>query len=143
MKNYTSFILIVLFLIKTSISTGQTVVINEILASNNSSIQDEDSSKQDWIELYNNGNASVSLSGYGLSDDPLLPFKWKFPNVTLDKGQYLIVWASDKNRAVAGSPLHTNFKISGSGNTILLTNPSGTIVAQLPPVILQTDISYG
>src|SRR5436190_24209794 len=126
MKKYISFVLIVLFLIKTSISMGQTVVINEILASNNSSIEDEDSSNQDWIELYNNGNASVSLLGYGLSDDPLLPFKWKFPNVTLDKGQYLIIWASDKSRAIDDSPLHTNYKINANGNTICLNNHSGT-----------------
>ena len=54
---------------------AQTIVINEILASNTVSIQDEDSSRQDWIELYNSGASSVNLLGFGLSDDPLLLHK--------------------------------------------------------------------
>ena len=62
---------------------AQTIVINEILASNTVSIQDDDSSRQDWIELYNTGASSLNLLGFGLSDDPLLLYKWTFPNVSL------------------------------------------------------------
>jgi hypothetical protein len=62
---------------------SQNIVINEVLASNTNSIEDENGSKEDWVELYNNGPASVNLLGYGLTDDPALPFKWTFPNVTV------------------------------------------------------------
>ncbi|WP_298222167.1 putative Ig domain-containing protein, partial [Flavobacterium sp.] len=122
---------------------AQNIVINEVLASNTVSIQDEDSSHQDWIELYNAGASSVNLLGFGLSDDPLLLYKWTFPNVSLGAGQYLIVWASDKNRSVPGNPLHTNFKISASGESLYLTNTSAVTISTVPSVSLQADISYG
>src|SRR6478672_9001117 len=140
MKKIIFWMITLLLLLPNDFIFGQNIVINEILTSNISSIEDEDNSHQDWIELYNNGTSSVNLQGYGLSDDPTQPLKWTFPNVTLNSGKYLIVWASDKNRTVAGSPLHTNYKISSKGNNILLTNPSGTIVDQVPPVNLQPDI---
>ncbi|HPJ09201.1 MAG TPA: CotH kinase family protein, partial [Flavobacterium sp.] len=122
---------------------SQNIVINEVLASNTNSIEDENGSKEDWVELYNNGPASVNLLGYGLTDDPALPFKWTFPNVTVASGQYLIVWCSDKNRSVAGQPLHTNWKISGSGEIITLTNTSAIAVSTAPAAVLQPDISWG
>src|SRR4051812_37544375 len=90
-------------------SYSQGVVINEILASNNTVNADEDGDYNDWIELYNTGSASVNLNGFGLSDDPAVPYKWVFPNVTIAAGAYRLVWCSDKDRTSPGSPLHTNF----------------------------------
>jgi hypothetical protein len=78
-----------------------------------------------------------------LSDDGALPFKWTFPSVTIAAGQYLLVWASDKNKATVGQPLHTNFKISSSGETLSLTNKSGVLVSGSPSVVINTDVSYG
>ncbi len=45
------------------------VVINEFMASNDVTASDQDGEFDDWIELYNNTNASIDLSGYSLSDD--------------------------------------------------------------------------
>ena len=143
MKKIALRLFVLFFAVHTNNIQAQTIVINEILASNTVSIQDEDSSHQDWIELYNSGSSSVNLLGFGLSDDPLLLYKWTFPNVSLGAGQYLIVWASSKNRSVVGSPLHTNFKISASGEALFLTNTSGVTVNTVPAVTLQPDISYG
>lgn len=143
MKKITFWILTALVVLSIDSLFAQNIVINEILTSNTASITDEDGSHEDWIELYNNGAAPVNLLGYGLTDDPLLLFKWTFPNVTLNPGQYLLVWASDKNRTVVGSPLHTNFKISAGGETLVVTNASGINVDTVPPVSLQSDISYG
>lgn len=143
MKKITFWILTSLVVLSIDSLFAQNMVINEILTSNTSSLTDEDGSHEDWIELYNNSAASVNLLGYGLTDDPLLLFKWTFPNVTINPGQYLLVWASDKNRIVVGSPLHTNFKISAGGETLVLTNASGINVNTVSPVSLQSDISYG
>jgi len=122
---------------------GQNLVINEILTSNISSNTDEDGTPQDWIELYNKGAVAINLSGYGLSDDAAILNKWVFPNVTLGAGQYLLIWASDKNRSVPGSPLHTNFKISASGEIITLSNSSGTVLDTVPATVIPADISFG
>jgi hypothetical protein len=62
--------------------------------------------------------------------------------VTLGAGQYLLVWCDDKNRAVAGNPLHTNWKISSSGETITLTDAANTTVSSAPAAALPQNF-YG
>ncbi|MCC5849936.1 MAG: CotH kinase family protein [Verrucomicrobia bacterium] len=78
---------------------AQTVRINEVVASNQSTLADEDGDFEDWIELYNYGVDPVDLGGWGLSDNPSSPFKWTFPEgTTLGPGDYMLVWASGKDR---------------------------------------------
>ena len=98
---------------------SQNVVLNEIMSSNSTTLSDEDGDYPDWVELYNAGSEPVDLSGYGLSDDTLNTKKWMFGSVSINPGEYLIVFASDKDRN--GLTLHTNFKISASGERILLS----------------------
>lgn len=82
-----------------SLTYADTVRINEFMASNGSTIQDEDGDYEDWIELYNYGSETVDLSGWGLSDDTSQPMQWTFAEGTeIAAGQHLIVWASGKNR---------------------------------------------
>src|SRR6266550_1408494 len=87
------------------------VVINEFLADNNTSIVDQDNDHSDWIELRNTDATSVNLAGWYLTDDAANLTKWQFPSTTLAGNGYLVVWASGKNRAVAGQQLHTNFSL--------------------------------
>ena len=86
MKINTYFPVLFLFFALSNPVFSQSLVINEIMTSNSNSIKDEDNSYQDWIELYNSSSTSVNLLGYGLSDDPLILYKWTFPNVTLASG---------------------------------------------------------
>ena len=72
--------------------------INEILTSNVNGILDEDYAFSDWIELYNSGGTAINLNGYALSDDLSLPGKWTFPGITIVPSQYLLIFASDKDR---------------------------------------------
>ena len=61
--------------------TAQDIFINEFLASNvsiDADIIDFDD-YSDWIELYNNENVEIDISGYFLTDDPDQPDKWIFP----------------------------------------------------------------
>jgi hypothetical protein len=81
-----------------SLLHAQTIVINEVMAANSATIKDEDGDSPDWIELYNNSIASINLDGFGLSDDPAKAFKWTFPSISLESQQFLIVFASNKNR---------------------------------------------
>lgn len=77
---------------------SQSVTINEVMASNASTIADEDGDFSDWIELFNHGQSAISLQGFGLTDDPEEPFKWIFPDTLMEPGQHLLVWASGKDR---------------------------------------------
>lgn len=134
---------------------GTTVVINEFMASNGSSepledweLLDEDGASSDWIELYNPTNVTVDIGGWYLTDDAGNPRKWAFPaGVMLKPGEFLIVFASGKNRATAGAALHTNFQLDADQPEYLgLFEADGVTVAheysptyprQLP------NISYG
>lgn len=119
------------------------VVINEFMASNGQTVADEDGDFEDWIELFNPGTKPISLAGYGLSDDPNNPFRWVFPDIGLAPDGYLLIWASGKDRAVPGEPLHTNFSISASGEPLLLTHPADALLDQVGSVAVPRDISYG
>lgn len=122
---------------------SQQVSINEIMTSNAFTIADEDGDYEDWIEIYNYGDEAVNLLNYGLSDDYSNPYRWVFPDTTLLPGEFLLIWASGKDRKQAGMPLHTNFSISSSGEEVLLTHPNGELVDEHPPVSIPTDISFG
>jgi hypothetical protein len=81
-----------------SVLTAQTVRINEIVSSNSVYI-DEDGDSPDWIELHNFGTQDVLLNSWFLSDDVDNLSKWTFPNVTLSPDEYLLLWASSKDRS--------------------------------------------
>src|SRR5436309_488025 len=121
------------------------VVINEFLAENQAGIVDQDNTHSDWIELRNTDAASVNLAGWSLTDDSTNLTKWQFPSVSIPGGGCLIVWASGKDRAVAGQQLHTNFALDNDGEYLALVQPGGTLVADsynpFPPQ--DPDISYG
>lgn len=119
------------------------IAINEVMASNSTTISDEDGDYPDWIEFMNTTNQSINLNGYGLSDDADEPFKWVLPDITLDPESFLLIWASGKDRIEPDSPLHTNFAIAADGEQILLTHPDGTILDSMPPTEIPTDLSFG
>lgn len=119
------------------------IVINEVQASNSDTILDENGDASDWIELYNTGENSVDLSGFGLSDNENNIFKWEFPSVSLSAGEYLLIWASGKDRNDITGELHTNFSINRGGEEIILTDLNGTRWDEITPIEIPNGISYG
>ena len=100
--------------------------INEFVADSVAGgLTDEDGDTEDWIEIYNPGPNAADLSTIYLTDSEAEPEKWALPAVTLPADSYLVVFASSKNRAVAGGELHTNFKLSGNGEYLALTKDDG------------------
>ena len=76
---------------------AQQVRINEAISSNSIFI-DEDGDSPDWFELYNYGNESISLKNWSVSDKDDNPKKWIFPDISINANDYLLVWASGKDR---------------------------------------------
>ena len=121
-------------------------IISEFMASNRTSATDEDGDRPDWIEIRNPGPAAVNLTGWFLTDTAANTSKWAFPALTVPANGHLIVWASGKDRRVAGQPLHTNFSLSADGEYLGLIKPDGlTAASEFTPVYPPqfTDISYG
>lgn len=121
------------------------VVINEFLANNGGGLRDEDLESPDWIELHNTGSAAVNLGGWHLTDNSGNPAKWTFPATNLPAGGYLIVFASGKNRANPGWPLHANFQLNQGGGYLALVQPGGTVEHAYAPAYLnqRQNVSYG
>lgn len=100
--------------------------INEFSADTASEgLLDEDGDNEDWIEIYNPGPNAADLSTFYLTDDSTTLNKWAIPAVIMQPDTYLIIFASGKDRANAGSQLHTNFKLSANGEYLALTRDDG------------------
>ena len=132
-------------------------LITEFMASNDQTLDDEDGNSSDWIEIYNPTDAAVSLDGWSLTDDATDLNRWVFPSggsidITLDPGEYLLVFASGQNIGDYpyddGTYYHTNFKLSTNDGdqheSVLLVRPNGAIEHGYLDYPEQfTDISYG
>jgi hypothetical protein len=79
---------------------AQDIAINEIMASNSTTVTDEDGDFEDWIELYNYGQTEVNLENFGLSDNFSNRYKWIFPSIVIQPKEHLLVFASGKDRKV-------------------------------------------
>jgi hypothetical protein len=120
---------------------SQSIIINEVMSSNFHNIQDEDGDYPDWIEIYNTSDNYVNLLGFSISDDIEFPKKWILPNIELASGNFLLVFASGKDKITDN--LHTNFKINGSGEKLWLRDGFGNIIDSLDSVTIPADISLG
>jgi hypothetical protein len=121
---------------------GQSVYINEFLASNSASNRDPDFNEYaDWIEIYNGSSQMVNIGDYFLSDD-LNDQKWKFPaSTSIGPLGFLLVWADGLDTSLTA--LHTNFKLSKSGETIALFGPDSSLLDTLTFSEQTTDYSFG
>ncbi len=131
-----------------SATSESPVTINE-LQSRNSTIESDIGKKSDWVELYNPSDAVAKLEGYFISDDRSTPQKGKLPSDAVVPGHgFLVLWLDDTNSAL--TPLHFPFKLSGAGDYLFLSDPSGHVIRSvaLPadPTGADTtlpDVSYG
>jgi hypothetical protein len=110
------------------------------MASNSSTITDPHyNDYADWIEVYNPNAFEVNLKNYGITDNLSQPFKFKFQiDLFIPANGFILIWADDK--AIGN---HTNFKLSASGESIGLFNPSGVLVDTLTFSLQNSDISEG
>lgn len=136
---------VITFTVQIPVADSTPVVINELMAANEETIQDPQGEYDDWIELLNISNKKVNLSGMYLSDSPDNPRKWKFPKKTkIAPGEYLLIWADEDGSDEPG--LHANFKLSTSGERIMLINSDKKGNTLLDSVVFKKqkkDVSYG
>ena len=127
---------------------GSPVVINELMADNDNIAMDPQGDNDDWVELYNRTDSAVDLTGMYLSDKVDNPTKWQFPDGTeIAANGYLIVWCDeDHDNEDATEGLHSNFKLSKSGETILLVDTDANDNMVLDSVVFgqqETDVAIG
>ena len=105
--------------------------INEVLRDNRYSLIDSFGDRSPWVELYNPTDAPVSLATYALSDDAEERFKWMLPNITLNPGEFLVVFLSGRD-VREGSELHTSFKLGSADVCVTLADRRIGLVQTVP-----------
>ena len=99
------------------------VWINEVMAQNTSTWQDEGGNFADWLELWNPNDEAVDLSGWWMSTDVENPFDWQIPDgITIGPGAYLVVFC---DKEPLEGDLHATFKLSSlGGEDVALFGPN-------------------
>ncbi len=121
------------------------LLITEVMAANQTTLTDNNGIYSDYIEIYNAGTEPANLAGYGLSDDPQNVLDWKFPDVTIQPGAYLVVFASGADKKatdIEKGAIHSSFGISSYQEVMTLASPTGLILDQVTVSESQADMAY-
>lgn len=97
----------------------------------------------DWVELHNSTGSAVSLAGYGLSNNPKNPAKWVFPDISIEPGEYLLLYATGSADKAQKKNLKLNFNISSTGEALFFFDPNGKLIDKLSAGRMRSGQSYG
>jgi hypothetical protein len=115
------------------------LVINELMASNTSTVADEAGDYDDWIEVLNRGDTPLDLAGVGLSDHWEGEADFVFPALVLPPGGRVLVWADEEP---GEGPLHAGFKLDADGEDLYLVQ-GGSIIDEASWIALSRDLAWG
>jgi len=119
------------------------ISLNEILADNRTTNQDEALEFDDWAELFNASSDTVQLGGMYLTDNFANPRLWTLPDTSIAPGEFLLIWTDNDPEQGA---LHTNFGLSALGEEIGLYDTSDYFFAVIDTFSFgpqMPDTSYG
>ncbi len=120
------------------------LIINEFMASNDS-FPDEHGNAGDWIEIYNPNAEAVDIGGYYISDDPADVVAYEIPtsnpdSTTIPAKGFILLWA---DKMPEKGVLHVGIKLSGGGESVVLSKPDESLVDSYTYEAQETDISEG
>ena len=98
-------------------------VFNEIMARNQSSLQDARGRYIDWVELFNPSAVPFDLAGMSVSVGQPKSGAWKFPaGALVPASGYLLLWFDPNRPGSVGmeNDLNTGFRLDGDGGEIFL-----------------------
>lgn len=116
------------------------IVINEILPENKGNFINKSGEYSGYIEIINNGEKSVNISNYSLSNDESVSFKWQIPNTVLGSGEVLLVYTSGKSRTEG--ELSTSFKLRNKSGVVILTNDKGQVIDKVKYDNIGNGVAY-
>ena len=115
------------------------LVINEVMAANALTINDETGAARPWIEILNPTDTDVPLRGYGVTDDFAAPVKGVIGDGAVVPARgYLVVWLDGNPEA---GPTHVAAYLSKAGGSVGLARPDGSFIDQLGYGAQETDLS--
>lgn len=112
--------------------------INEVVTSNQLSLQDEIYGSPDWIELYNGSDRTIDLSNYYITDNMEAPQKaFRMPGISLAPGAFYLLYASKK-----GGENCVGFSLKKEGEVLTLMDAHMEEISSLVVPALIRDVSY-
>jgi len=137
-------IALVIIVFANTVFAQVTVVINELMAQNTITIQDNTGDYDDYIELYNYGTSTIDIGGYYITDSLQNPVLYQIPtgndSTKLSPGEFILLWADNKP---SEGVLHVGFKLSVAGEQIGLFKPDQTLVNSVTFGVQTNDVAYG
>ena len=130
------------------------IVINEVMASNETVLTDEFGDCTDYIELYNTTESDVNIGSFGLSDEMNNPFKFQFPeNTVIKKGKCLLLYLSSSYKGENEDGEKTfiksengcvlvPFSISKTQEKLCLCDETGRFIESVTVSDLKKDEAY-
>ena len=114
------------------------LLINEVVSSNQLSLEDEVYGSPDWIELVNLSDEGVHLSAYFITDNVEASQKaFQLPDVVLFPGEFYLLYARKK-----GGENCIGFSLNKAGETLTLLDAHMEEVSSLVVPTLIRDVSY-
>ncbi len=124
-------------------SSNPALFINELMADNDSTIADEYGEYDNWVEIYNGDDEAVWLGDKYLSDNLSNPDKWQLPDVTMQPGAFLIIWADGQPEQ---GPFHAEYKLNDEGEELGIFDNETTgyfLIDSVSWGMQEIDVSYG
>lgn len=126
--------------VKNCFAQGNSLVINEIMQSNVSSLFVDYDFPDSWVELYNptDNEININKTRIGLSEDVAESYTITVDSIIAPQGHVVIY--CDK----VGNGLHTNFRIDSGKGMVCLFDKKGAMIDQLAHKKMKAiDIAYG
>jgi hypothetical protein len=120
--------------------SGAPLFINELMASNDTTVTDPFGDNDDWVEIYNGGENPIPLAGHWFTDDLTDPTKWAAPDTAIEAGAYMILWLDEEEDQ---GPLHGSFKLSADGEQFGIFDSTLQVVDAVSFGEQHEDVAYG
>ena len=114
----------------------------EVQTSNGSTLRTAAGEPADWIEIQNTGSETLALNGLSLTMDDRLNRAFVFPNVQLNSGECLLVYADGRTTASIGNELHAPFRLPASGGSRLYLMDGSVMLDMTEIPEMNVDESY-
>ena len=116
--------------------------INEIMTANGGVLTDDDGSTPDWVEIMNVSTSAVNMKGYVLARKVRAGNVFVFPDMVLQPNECAIVYADSALQAEAGEALHAPFRLSATGDVLMLFNQADVAVDTVNIPALAENTTY-
>ena len=131
-----------------AVALSDAIKINEVMASNGETVATENGGAElDWVELRNDHDTAIDVTGWYMYDDASKPNKWVQieGSCVIPAHGFKIVWCDKNYTNWAVGEAHAKFGVGKSDSTVVLatTNRVDSIVTQLVLPPQMKDVSYG